>query len=86
MMQMLFSETTTIGIRSYEVQRRALDRSIERVETPYGPIDVKVAKLKGAVVNQMPEYEQCREAARKAGVPLQTVQDAARAAVSKNAT
>lgn len=86
MMQMLFSETTTIGIRSYEVQRRALDRSIERVQTPYGPIDVKVAKLNGVVVNQMPEYEQCREAARKAGVSLQTVQDAARAAVGKNAT
>jgi uncharacterized protein (TIGR00299 family) protein len=84
LMQMLFSETTTIGIRSYEVQRRALDRSVERVQTPYGPIDVKVARLNGEVVNQMPEYEECRAAARKAGVPLQVVQDAARAAVGSD--
>jgi uncharacterized protein (TIGR00299 family) protein len=40
LMQMLFAETTTLGIRTYEVQRRALERAIERVETPYGPIDV----------------------------------------------
>jgi pyridinium-3,5-bisthiocarboxylic acid mononucleotide nickel chelatase len=79
LMAMLFVETTTIGIRSYEVQRRALERSIERVGTPYGPIDVKVAKLNGVVVNRMPEYEQCREAAMKAGVTVQAVQDAARA-------
>lgn len=79
LMEMLFKETTTLGIRSYEVQRRALERSIERVETSYGPIDVKVAKLNGVVVNEMPEYEQCREAARKAGVPLKVVQEAARA-------
>lgn len=79
LMEMLFKETTTLGIRSYEVQRRALERSIECVETSYGPIDVKVAKLNGVVVNEMPEYEQCREAARKAGVPLKVVQEAARA-------
>lgn len=78
LMQMLFAETTTIGIRRYEVARRALERTVERVETAYGPIDVKVAALNGTIVNRMPEYEQCREAARIAGVPLRVVQDAAR--------
>jgi uncharacterized protein (TIGR00299 family) protein len=82
--QMLFAETTTLGIRSYEVERRALERSIERVATSYGPIDVKVARLNGTVVNRMPEYEQCRAAARAAGVPLRMVQDAAREGSSKN--
>jgi len=75
---MLFAETTTLGIRSYEVQRRALEREIVRVETEYGPIDVKVARLNGHVVNEMPEYDQCREAARKAGVALRVVESAAR--------
>lgn len=75
---MLFAETTTLGVRSYEVQRRALEREIVRVETEYGPIDVKVARLNGHVVNEMPEYDQCREAARKAGVPLRVVESAAR--------
>ena len=75
---MLFAETTTLGVRSYEVQRRALEREIVRVETEYGPIDVKVARLNGHVVNEMPEYDQCREAARKAGVALRVVESAAR--------
>jgi uncharacterized protein (TIGR00299 family) protein len=77
-MKLLFTETTTLGIRSYEVTRRALQRSVVRVETPYGPIDVKVAHLDGRVVNEMPEFEQCRQAAAKTGVPLKVVEEAAR--------
>jgi pyridinium-3,5-bisthiocarboxylic acid mononucleotide nickel chelatase len=80
---MLFAETTTLGIRSYEVERRALDRRIVRVETQYGPIDVKVAQLNGHAMKEMPEYEQCRQAAVAAGVPLREVEDAARAAFAK---
>jgi pyridinium-3,5-bisthiocarboxylic acid mononucleotide nickel chelatase len=78
LMQLLFKETTTLGIRSYEVTRRALQRSVVRVETPYGPIDVKVAHLDGRVVNEMPEFEQCRQAAANANVPLKAVEEAAR--------
>lgn len=78
-MQMLFAETTTLGVRSYEVERRALQRSMVRVETQYGPIDVKVAQLNGHIIKDMPEFEQCRQAALKAGVPLREVEDAARA-------
>jgi uncharacterized protein (DUF111 family) len=53
------------------------------VETQYGPIDVKVAHLDGRVVNEMPEFEQCRQAAIKANVPLKIVEDAARVAIAK---
>jgi uncharacterized protein (TIGR00299 family) protein len=81
LIEMLFEETTTLGVRSYEVERRALERQIVRVETQYGPIDVKVARLNGNVVNQMPEYEQCRQAARSANVPLRVVEEAARLAL-----
>ena len=77
-MKLLFTETTTLGVRSYEVTRRALERSVVRVETPYGPIDVKVAHLDGRVVNEMPEFEQCRRAAAHANVPLKVVEEAAR--------
>lgn len=79
-MRLLFMETTTLGIRSYEVTRRALERSVVRVETQYGPIDVKVAHLDGRVVNEMPEFEQCRLAAADANVPLKVVEEAARVA------
>jgi uncharacterized protein (TIGR00299 family) protein len=81
LMDLVFTETTTLGIRTYEVTRRALDREMVKVETPYGLIDVKVAKLNGRVVNEMPEFEQCRVAAQKAGVTLKEVEDATRLAL-----
>jgi uncharacterized protein (TIGR00299 family) protein len=83
-LQMIFAETTTIGARSYQVLRRALARETVRVETQFGAIDVKVAYLNDSAnngaVNAMPEFEQCRTAAKRAGVPLREVQDAVRAA------
>jgi uncharacterized protein (TIGR00299 family) protein len=80
---LLFSETTTLGIRAHEIERRALQRKIVVVETQYGPIDVKVAQLNGHVVKAMPEFEQCRKAAREANVPLRLVEEAAQAALAK---
>jgi uncharacterized protein (DUF111 family) len=53
------------------------------VETPYGPIDVKVAALNGHIVKEMPEYEQCRQAALKANVPLRIVEEAVRNAFAQ---
>jgi uncharacterized protein (TIGR00299 family) protein len=79
-LQLLFAETTTIGARSYEVRRRSLARETIRVETQFGPIDVKVAQGRNGSVNVMPEFEQCRAAAFTASVPLRKVQDAARQA------
>ena len=84
--QLLFKETTTLGVRTYEVERRALERSVVSVETPYGPIDVKVARLNGQVVNEMPEFEQCRRAAKEAGVPLKRVEEAVRVAWERQRT
>ncbi len=80
-MEMLFNETTTLGVRSYEVARRALERRMVTVQTAYGPIDVKVGNLNGRVVNAMPEFDQCREAASRAGVALKEVEEAARLAL-----
>jgi hypothetical protein len=77
MCELLFTETTTLGVRSYEVERRALERETVRVETLYGPIDVKVARIGGRVVKEMPEYEQCRAAALAGGAALRLVEAAA---------
>jgi len=79
-LEMLFAETTTIGARTYEVQRRALLREVIRVETQFGAIDVKVARVNNGNVNAMPEFDQCRAAATAATVPLREVQEAARQA------
>jgi uncharacterized protein (TIGR00299 family) protein len=78
-LELLFSETTTIGARSYEVQRRALRRETISVQTQFGPIDVKVVHVNGSI-KAMPEFEQCRSAATAANVPLRDVQEAARQA------
>jgi uncharacterized protein (DUF111 family) len=84
MRELLFTETTTLGVRSYEVERRALNRETIRVETPYGQIDVKVASINGRVVNEMPEYEQCRAAAERGGVALRVVEAAVLHALKNN--
>jgi uncharacterized protein (TIGR00299 family) protein len=78
-LQLLFAETTTIGARSYEVQRRALARETIAVQTQFGRIDVKVVHTNGAA-KAMPEFDQCRAAAAAANVPLREVQEAAQQA------
>src|SRR6266566_386231 len=81
--ELLFSETTTLGVRSYKVERRALERAIVTVQTEYGPIDVKVAQFNGHIIKGMPEYEQCRQAALEANVPLRIVEETVRSAFAK---
>jgi hypothetical protein len=66
----LFTETTTIGLRSYEARRDTLRREVRTVETPYGPIRVKTAFRGEEVVNVSPEYEDLKEAAKKHGVSI----------------
>ncbi len=81
--EMLFRETTTLGLRTYRVERQALERVIVSVETRYGPIDVKVARMNGQPVTHTPEFEQCRIAAREANVPLRIVEEEARLAYAR---
>jgi len=77
---LFFRETTTIGVRSWEARRRVLARELVRVETPYGPINVKVARSNGRVLNASPEFEDCRRIALERGAPLKDVLAAAAAA------
>jgi pyridinium-3,5-bisthiocarboxylic acid mononucleotide nickel chelatase len=76
----IFKETTTIGFRYLPMGRIELDRRIETVTTPYGPVRLKVSVYNGEVVQATPEYEDCRQAALRSGVPLKEVQRAATAA------
>lgn len=76
---LVFAETTTLGLRISTARRRVLEREIVSVETEYGPLSVKVASQQGKIVNAAPEYEDCRRVALERGVPLKEVMDAARA-------
>jgi hypothetical protein len=77
---LLLTETTTLGIRYYEAKRRILERSVETVETLYGPIRVKVARQGGRTLHFRPEYEDCARVAIEKNVPLLEVESAANAA------
>lgn len=79
----ILAESTTLGVRAHRVERTALERSFEEVDTPYGRVRVKVARLGGAEVNAQPEFDDCRELARRAGVPVKVVLAAAVAARSR---
>jgi len=76
----LLTHTTTFGVRRHLCERRKLRREMIEVQTPHGPVAVKVGRLNGGVVQVSPEYESCRELATRAGVPLRTVYDWARRA------
>lgn len=73
----VFQETTTLGVRQQTLQRKALQRAMRTVETPYGPVRVKVARLPGGGSKFSVEYEDCRLLAQKQGVPLREVMQAA---------
>ena len=73
----VFRETTTIGLRYQEVARTCLAREAVTVETAWGPIRVKIARLGAEVVNAAPEFDDCDKAAARAGVPVKQVQAAA---------
>jgi uncharacterized protein (TIGR00299 family) protein len=76
----LFAETSTLGVRQQFVTRRALARTIQKVETPYGPVRVKVAQWGEGQTKAAPEYEDCRRLAEQHGVPLREVYRTAEAA------
>ena len=70
----IFRETTTLGIRYSRQQRTILEREIQQVETNYGVVRVKVARIgTGAVSNVQPEYEDCAELARKHQMPWREI-------------
>ncbi len=78
--QLIFTETTTLGVRRRDEVRQVLTRRWENVRTPWGEVRIKIASMNGTVTNYAPEYEDCRRIAAEHHVPLKTVmQEAARA-------
>jgi hypothetical protein len=78
--QLLFRETTTLGIRVREENRVVLARETTAVQTEFGVIQVKTGVWQGEEWNAAPEFEDCRRAAAAFQVPLKTVMQAASAA------
>lgn len=79
----LLEETTTLGVRATAVTRTELARRHETVQTPWGPVRIKLGLRGEQVLNATPEFEDCRALAEQARVPLKQVQAAAVAAWSQ---
>jgi pyridinium-3,5-bisthiocarboxylic acid mononucleotide nickel chelatase len=81
----MLTETTTIGVRFYEVARITLERKTVKVRTEYGEVSVKLSRMPDGELSVSPEYEDCARAARRAGSPLKLVYEQARRAAHKHA-
>jgi len=78
--EVIFAETTTLGVRRQEWERTVLAREQVQVSTAYGTIGVKVGRRAGRVYNAQPEFDECQRAAVVRGVPVKEVLAAALAA------
>jgi uncharacterized protein (DUF111 family) len=74
MTDVIFLETTTIGLRHYDVDRECLQREIVHVETPIGTVRFKVASRAGRVLNAVPEFDDCAKLAAAHNLPVKEVQ------------
>jgi uncharacterized protein (TIGR00299 family) protein len=83
--QIIFTETTTLGVRRRDEVRQTLARRWESVQTQWGEVRIKIASMNGTVTNYAPEYEDCRRIAADQRVPLKTVmQEATRQYLGKD--
>jgi len=69
----IFDETTTLGVRIFSAEKRSLDREIKIIKTKYGNVRVKISRLNNQIKNIMPEYEDCARIAKKYKIPLKKV-------------
>jgi pyridinium-3,5-bisthiocarboxylic acid mononucleotide nickel chelatase len=75
--EMLFAETTTLGVRSHLVDRRALPREFVKVVTRFGEVRLKISRSEGRIQHASPEFDDCRKLAEEKNVPLQEVMEQA---------
>ncbi|MCM8804762.1 MAG: nickel pincer cofactor biosynthesis protein LarC [Candidatus Omnitrophica bacterium] len=69
----LFKESTTIGLRFRKERRILLERDIKEIDTSLGKIKVKISHINGKKINISPEYEDCKKISEEKGIPLKRV-------------
>jgi len=79
----LFTHTSTLGVRIRQLERLVADRQSVQVETEYGPVRVKLRKIGNQVTQVAPEYDDCAKIATELGVPISQVMQSAKSAASK---
>jgi uncharacterized protein (TIGR00299 family) protein len=84
--EVLFRETSTIGVRKYSIDKTMLERKIENVQTRYGEVRVKSAFYQGVCIKSKPEYDDCIKIARSKNIPISQVYQEVEKALAKNQT
>ncbi|MCG3136886.1 MAG: Pyridinium-3,5-bisthiocarboxylic acid mononucleotide nickel insertion protein [Phycisphaerae bacterium] len=84
--ELIFAETTTLGLRRQIVQRRVLQRRYDTVELAGGTVRIKLGEREGYLLTAAPEYEDCRRLAEQSGQPLRNIMADALAAWNKRGT
>lgn len=69
----MFKETTTIGIRKFKIERTELEREFRTISTTYGDMKFKISKFNGQITNVSPEYEDIKLAAEKFNLPMKDI-------------
>lgn len=78
LINIIFEESTTFGVREYATQRTILQRRHKTVKTPYGDVRMKIGSLNGKDITHSPEYEDCVKCAKEHNIALRKVYDAAK--------
>lgn len=73
--QIIFQETSTIGLRTYSVQRLVLQRETKTVKTRFGTVTVKVVELPDGSKRMTPEYDELKKLAAAKRLPLKRIYD-----------
>jgi uncharacterized protein (TIGR00299 family) protein len=72
-LDVIFEETTSIGVRKYKVEKIMLNREFSKVQTQYGEVTIKKSYYKGNLVKYKPEYEECKSIAKEKNVTMEKV-------------
>ncbi len=71
--EIIFKETTTFGVRKYQVKRKALERKFFELESKWGNVTLKAAFKDGEMISYAPEYEDCKKIANDSAIPIREV-------------
>jgi hypothetical protein len=77
LLDLIFRGSTTFGVREYAVHRTLLARRVEKMATPFGPVRVKIGTWRGTDITRAPEMDDCLALAKKKGVAVRAVYEAA---------
>lgn len=73
LLEIIFKETTTLGVRINCVERKKLTRKYQKINTELGEITIKIGMSQGQIMNVAPEYEDCKRIAQETGLPLKEI-------------